>query len=128
MIVRVFRIMGLISLLMAMFVSFGFSLDPTVMGFGSARIPALKYMPYWLSFLASIFYLMAGIPVFNRLSRAILLFIGIMLAGSLGVFLFKGVPIEETYVGRALGGFVFIAFYLLSRHKFDLKYYMKKIH
>lgn len=120
---------GLTFLTLAAVVAAIYNIDPSDQGFGTALNPGLKYLPYVLSALALLIF-MLSIPVrMNIMSTSVCLFIALMLIGSLYVLLFLDMPLEETYLGRALGGIVFIAFYYLS---FDMNltrlffsYYLK---
>jgi len=90
-------------------------LDPTNGGFGGVQIPVLKYMPFWLSAIASLLYFFSSKGYFSKLEFSLVSFVSIMILGSLWNLMFQGASLQESYLGRAIGGFVLIAFLLISR-------------
>lgn len=108
------RNLGYWLLLLAALISLAYNLDYTGGGFGSSSIPPLKYLPYALAALA---WGMLALGMHIRFSldfMAILVLMLLMLGGSLYGLIGMHRPVEETYLGRALGLFVFLAAYWLG--------------
>ncbi len=110
---KIFIDLGICFLILATTTSLIYTLDPTGQGFGSALIPTLKYLPYIFS-LISVFFLSISIKIRTDLNTIFLFFfIMFTFTGSLYSFIFTNRPIEDTFLGRALGGCVFFACYYI---------------
>lgn len=116
--------LGVILLLVSASISLIFNLDPTGAGFGSVFIPVLKYAPYILSGLALCLFIISTRIRLNIAALMMIFFILLMVSGSLYALIVTGEPPEETYLGRSLGGIVFLAFYYLCFNFRGLSLYL----
>lgn len=119
------KYIGLWLLIVAALISFIFNVDPTRSGFGTNGVPILRYLPYELSFLSLIIFMICIPAKFNMAALMITSFIIIMITGSLYSLLIIGVNVKETYLGRGVGGFVFLAGYYICFDKKLLSIFIK---
>lgn len=116
-------------LLAAAVIAFVFSTDPSKASYGTDQIVFMKYMPFLLSALA-FSCLVIGIrvrEVLNWRVLLIILFITTELCGGMYAHFIMGRPLEDTLLGRALGGFVFLSILALAADRRELYYFLPRL-
>ena len=123
---RPLRRMGSLALLLGAMIGLFLMTDPTNTNYGLVKYPVIKYSPYLVSIIACFLFLITNKIKFNKMSVLLFCFFFIALAGSTYALFTNGFMFEETYFGRMLGGFVFIAFYLLSQDSYEVKWFIRR--
>jgi len=124
--VRLLRRMGSLALLLGAMIGLFLMTDPTNTNYGLVKYPIIKYFPYLASIIACFLFLVTNKIKFNKMSVLLFCFFFIALAGSTYALFTNGFMFEETYFGRMLGGFVFVAFYLLSLDSHEVKWFIRR--
>ncbi len=120
------RRIGTWFLLIASVIGLIYNIDPTNQGFGSTFVPILKYLPYCLAFASCVLFFISGNYNINFLTFFLLIFVFLIISGSCYSLIIMDFEIEETYLGRALGGFVLIAFYMMAYHYEEMTFFLKR--
>jgi len=118
--------MGTSFLVAAVILGLMLSLDPYNAAFGISGFPIVKFLPYIFSSFALV---LLGISVrFLKVSLSFCLvsvFLALALAGSLFPLIMYNALLEETFLGRLLGGSAFFAAYLLSGKPIELNLFYR---
>lgn len=113
---------------MGALISFVYDTDPSKASFGTNQIAALKYFPFVLSALSLLCFMLSN-SVRRAVSWPVLalsLFVILELMGGGVAHFILHEPLEETLLGRALGGIVFFAFVALACNQSELEYFLRK--